>query len=106
MLEVRLQELKDEVDFFVVVEAKKTFTNHPKALTFEAHKDRYAFVADKIIHVVLGKGVVQITTSHPSSLIPRPSRQFSFSKAALSIICGPRRPLRFKLGTSSPTVSS
>jgi len=53
MLEIRLHELKDVVDFFVIVESRVTFTNQPKPFHFENSKSRFDFVRNKIIHVVL-----------------------------------------------------
>jgi hypothetical protein len=41
MLELRLNELKDTVDLFVLVEMTKTFTGHDKPLTFAAARERF-----------------------------------------------------------------
>jgi hypothetical protein len=51
LLEVRLEELYDHVDHFVLVEAATTFTDLPKPFYFEENKQRYAKWLDKIIHV-------------------------------------------------------
>jgi hypothetical protein len=51
LLELRLEELYDHVDHFVLVEANTTFTSIPKPFYFEENKDRYAKYLDKIIHV-------------------------------------------------------
>ena len=51
LLEVRLNELYNKVDRFVIVEATTTFTNRPKPAYFEQHQDRYKKWADKITHV-------------------------------------------------------
>lgn len=51
LLELRLEELYDHVDYFVLVEANTTFTSIPKPFYFEENKDRYAKYLDKIIHV-------------------------------------------------------
>lgn len=51
LLELRLTELYDHVDHFVLVEATTTFTDKPKPLYFEENKSRYAKWLDKIIHV-------------------------------------------------------
>ena len=53
MLEIRMQELRDVVDFFVVVESRMTFTGKQKDLHFDKHKERFDFVSEKTIHVVL-----------------------------------------------------
>jgi len=53
MLEIRMHELKDVVDFFVIVEARVTFSNRQKPLVFEQNKARFDFVAENIIHIVL-----------------------------------------------------
>lgn len=51
LLEVRLEELYDHVDHFVLVEASTTFTDIPKPYYFEENKSRYAKWLDKIIHI-------------------------------------------------------
>lgn len=53
LLEIRLNELKDVVDKFVLVEADRTFQNNPKPFIFEQHKERFSQFLDKIIHVKL-----------------------------------------------------
>lgn len=52
LLEIRLNELKDQVDYFVLVEATETFKGKPKELFYEKNKERFKQFADKIIHVV------------------------------------------------------
>jgi beta-1,4-mannosyl-glycoprotein beta-1,4-N-acetylglucosaminyltransferase len=42
LLEIRLEELKDVVDVFVLVEAPETFSGKPKPLFFEENKARFA----------------------------------------------------------------
>lgn len=51
LLEIRLEELYDTVDHFVIVESNQTFTNRPKPFLFEENKSRYAKYMDKIIHI-------------------------------------------------------
>ncbi len=53
LLEVRLNELDVLVDKFVLVEATKTFSGHPKPLHFAENRERFSAFADKIIHVVV-----------------------------------------------------
>lgn len=56
LLEVRLHELADVVDYHVVVEADTTFSGKPKPLHFEAEWDRWirdSEFAEKIIHIVV-----------------------------------------------------
>jgi beta-1,4-mannosyl-glycoprotein beta-1,4-N-acetylglucosaminyltransferase len=53
MLSFRLQELRDVVDLFVIVEATYTFSGKRKELFFENNKDMYEEFADKIIHIVV-----------------------------------------------------
>lgn len=54
LLDLRLSELYDVVDHFVIVEATTTFQNTPKPLYFRDNWDRYSKYHDKIIHVVVG----------------------------------------------------
>jgi hypothetical protein len=51
ILELRLAELYDSVDCFVLVESSVTFTGKPKEYIFEKNKDRFAPWMDKIRHV-------------------------------------------------------
>ena len=53
MLQMRLHEMADWVDEFVIVEAAQTFTGLDKPLSFQARKAEFAPFADKIIHVVV-----------------------------------------------------
>jgi hypothetical protein len=51
LLEIRLRELYDHVDHFVLVEADRTFQNRTKPFLYQENKERYAPWADKIIYV-------------------------------------------------------
>jgi beta-1,4-mannosyl-glycoprotein beta-1,4-N-acetylglucosaminyltransferase len=51
LLELRLMELYDTVDYFVIVEANKTFKNNPKPYYFDINKNMYKDYSDKIIHL-------------------------------------------------------
>jgi hypothetical protein len=51
LLEIRLRELYNHIDVFVLVESDHTFTNNPKPWLFEQHIDRYRPWLDKIRHV-------------------------------------------------------
>ncbi|PWC87975.1 hypothetical protein TSH100_08775 [Azospirillum sp. TSH100] len=53
ILEIRLAELHDVVDGFVVVEATRTHSGEPKALTFGEHRERFRPYMDKIRYVVV-----------------------------------------------------
>jgi beta-1,4-mannosyl-glycoprotein beta-1,4-N-acetylglucosaminyltransferase len=53
ILEIRLHELTQVVDHFVLVEAPATFTRRPKKLHFLENKDRFSAFAHKIIHVTV-----------------------------------------------------
>lgn len=55
LLEIRLEELYDVVDFFVILEGEKTFQNNVKPLFYRENKQRYEKFEDKIIHLVLPK---------------------------------------------------
>ncbi len=54
LLELRLNELYETVDFFVLAEAPVTFQGHGKELFYSANRQRFAAFADKIIHLVIG----------------------------------------------------
>ena len=51
LLELRLAELYDVVDHFVIVEANQTFTNRPKPFNFELNQTRYQQYLDKITYI-------------------------------------------------------
>ncbi|MDD5165092.1 MAG: DUF5672 family protein [Candidatus Pacebacteria bacterium] len=53
LLEIRLNILDPHVDYFVIVEAPKTFSGMPKPLYFAENKERFAQWKDKIIHYVV-----------------------------------------------------
>lgn len=53
LLELRLHELYDHVDYFVIVEANKTFQNNDKPMYYLENQDRFAQWADKIRHVAV-----------------------------------------------------
>ena len=54
-LDIRLNELKDVVDKFVLVECPKTFRGKDKPLWFNENKHLYKDYEDRIIHVIADK---------------------------------------------------
>src|SRR3989338_10201209 len=53
LLKVRLDELYDSVDYFVLVESVETHRGNPKTLYFSENKHLFQPYLDKIIHIVL-----------------------------------------------------
>lgn len=53
VLLLRLFELEGLVDDFILVEAAKTFTNHPKPMYFTRRKPYYSRWLDRILHVTI-----------------------------------------------------
>lgn len=53
MLKFRLTELSESVDYFILVEATKTFKNNPKKLYYDLNKDKFSEYNNKIIHVIV-----------------------------------------------------
>jgi beta-1,4-mannosyl-glycoprotein beta-1,4-N-acetylglucosaminyltransferase len=53
LLEIRLNELNDVVDYFVITEGENTFQGNDKELVFLNNKDRFSKFLHKIIHVVV-----------------------------------------------------
>jgi len=53
LLDIRLHELDEVVDYFILVEATKTFQGKHKPLYFADNKERYARFLHKIIHIVV-----------------------------------------------------
>ena len=55
LLEIRLNELYDVVDRFVIIEGENTFQGKPKSLYYLENKERYSKFEDKIIHIIIPK---------------------------------------------------
>ena len=53
LLEIRLNLLNSIVDYFVLVEGTKTFTNKDKRLEYEINKERFKPFRHKIIHIIV-----------------------------------------------------
>jgi beta-1,4-mannosyl-glycoprotein beta-1,4-N-acetylglucosaminyltransferase len=51
LLEIRLNSLSSSVDYFLLVEADKTFSNKSKPMYFEENKLRFSSFLNKIIHI-------------------------------------------------------
>jgi len=51
LLELRLHELADAVDRFVIVEGDHTYQGRPRSPVFPSHADRFARWSDKIVHL-------------------------------------------------------
>ena len=54
LLEIRLNELNDVVDKFVLVEATKTHQGKDKPLYFEENKKQFSSFLNKMIHIAVG----------------------------------------------------
>ena len=52
LLEIKLEELHDFVDKFIIVESTHTHTNLPKKLYYAENQKRFEKYKDKIIHLV------------------------------------------------------
>ncbi|NQU73263.1 MAG: hypothetical protein HQ547_00945, partial [Candidatus Omnitrophica bacterium] len=50
LLKIRLEELKDSVDKFVLVEAAKTFAKREKPLYFQEYKHEFSEYLDRIVY--------------------------------------------------------
>jgi hypothetical protein len=84
MLDLRLREMGDWVDRFVIVESTLSFTGRAKPLTFQENRARYAAFADKIVHVVVD--------DFPSFVMHAWAREFwqrDMGLRALSGLCAP-----------------
>jgi beta-1,4-mannosyl-glycoprotein beta-1,4-N-acetylglucosaminyltransferase len=53
LLEIRLNTLDSVVDYFVIVEANRTFTNMPKEFEFYNNRNRFKSFEKKIIHIMV-----------------------------------------------------
>jgi beta-1,4-mannosyl-glycoprotein beta-1,4-N-acetylglucosaminyltransferase len=55
LLKLRLKELNDVVDHFVLVESTKTFSNKQKSLFYDSNKELFTEYHNKITHLVCSK---------------------------------------------------
>lgn len=53
ILELRLNELYEHIDRFILVESTTTFTGNKKPLHFAENKERFREFSDKIIHIIV-----------------------------------------------------
>ncbi len=53
LLTIRLHELYEHVDYFVICEATTTFQGKPKSLVFAENREQFAAFADKIIYLAV-----------------------------------------------------
>lgn len=88
LLEIRLNELNDVVDYFVLVEAPFTHSGKTKPLYYEINKTRYKKWSKKIIHVICPwpkKGILEkffeyIEIKFPYKFISRIYIKFSLGR--------------------------
>jgi beta-1,4-mannosyl-glycoprotein beta-1,4-N-acetylglucosaminyltransferase len=76
LLELRLMELYDFVDYFVISEANKTHVGNPKDFIFEKNKDKFKKYLKKIIYVKV--------TDLPSPTKDNPWLAENFQRNAIS----------------------
>jgi len=67
VLRIRIEELKDVVDKFILVEATKTHSGNPKPLYYQEFSHEFAEYQDKIIHYVVDD-MPEIDYSQPINL--------------------------------------
>jgi hypothetical protein len=53
VLEIRLEEMWDTVDYFVLLESNTTYVGNPKPYLFDENKERYSKYLSKIRHIKL-----------------------------------------------------
>ena len=53
LLTIRLEELYDVVDYFILVEGTLTFTGNQKPLFYQENKEQFKKYHDKIIHIIV-----------------------------------------------------
>ena len=63
MLRLKLEEMYEWVDHFVIVEARFTFRGEAKPLHFQQARSEFARFADKIVHVVVDVAPAWATTA-------------------------------------------
>jgi beta-1,4-mannosyl-glycoprotein beta-1,4-N-acetylglucosaminyltransferase len=75
ILEIRLNEMAEAVDVFVLVEATQTFQGQPKSLVYAENSERFAAFAPKIIHVVC-EFPQNVASLYPNAASPAWAREF------------------------------
>lgn len=63
LLEIRMRELYNVVDYFVVLESNVTFSGEIKPLTFQDNEGQFAFARDKLVHGIIGDLKLSTPTS-------------------------------------------
>jgi hypothetical protein len=84
MFRMRLHEMADWVDHFVVIEAAKTFTGLDKPLFFQRRKAEFAAYADRISHVVVDSFPPCVSSAWGRDFFQR-----DMGAKALAELCGP-----------------
>ena len=84
LLEIKLNEMADWVDVFVLCESRHTYTGRPKPLHFAEGRERFAAFADKIVHIVLDE-----TPPYASEAWARELYQRASAATALSGLIAP-----------------
>lgn len=77
LLEIRLAELYDLVDRFVIVECSETFSGHPKPMLLKENMARFARYADKIMRVEI--------TSSPPGITDWEREFFQFDQSLIAL---------------------
>jgi beta-1,4-mannosyl-glycoprotein beta-1,4-N-acetylglucosaminyltransferase len=67
ILKIRLEELDPVVDYFVLVEAKKTFSGLPKPLYYDENKHLFKDFESKIIHIIVDSYNEEVSELEKSS---------------------------------------
>jgi beta-1,4-mannosyl-glycoprotein beta-1,4-N-acetylglucosaminyltransferase len=82
LLRHRLTELYDLVDFFILVEARRTYTNRIKPLTFATHRDEFQWAAPKLRAVALDSLGGPALSAHQRAALQRNCVQLALRDAA------------------------
>ena len=68
LLEIRLNELDDVVDYFVLVESKRSFQNKPKECLYLDNKNRFKKFNHKIIRLEIPENLFNENSWHNEKL--------------------------------------
>jgi beta-1,4-mannosyl-glycoprotein beta-1,4-N-acetylglucosaminyltransferase len=88
LLEIRLSELEEHVDYFVLVEARKTHAGNSKKLYYEENKERFKKWEPKIIHIIadlprfnfIDKMIIKKQIKNPSNLLSNLSMSYGLGR--------------------------
>jgi beta-1,4-mannosyl-glycoprotein beta-1,4-N-acetylglucosaminyltransferase len=90
LLTLRIEELWDQIDYFVVVEATETFSGLPKPLFFHEHRSRFQVYSEKLVyHSISGLPPIS-EQSEPARFAREAVQRNAINQAVASLPLSPK----------------